>query len=208
MTSVSLSEARTELVRSRILEGMAAVLRRGDAPTFANVAATAGVPERTLYRHFPTREALLSALFEWANRRLGFHGELPGSEEGVVALVRHAFPGFDALAPVVEELLVAPEGRRARLSNKAARQRAALSATRNASAELDRTAARRVAAVVQLLTTAAAWQTFRDYWDMSGEEAAEAAALGVSLVLEGARARGKRRRTAPKKARTVTEDRP
>ena len=73
----SLSKARLDLVRQRALEGAADVLRRGDVLTFANVSKAAGVPERTLYRHFPSREALLSAIFEWANERIGFRGDLP-----------------------------------------------------------------------------------------------------------------------------------
>jgi hypothetical protein len=44
-----------------------------------------------------------------------------------------------------------------------------------------------VAAAVQLLTTAATWNTLRDYWDMDGREAAETAALAVELILDGAR---------------------
>ena len=81
MKSVALSEARSELVRGRVLEGVAALLERGEALTFAAVASAAGIPERTVYRHFPTREALLGALYEWANARVGTDGERPGDGE-------------------------------------------------------------------------------------------------------------------------------
>ncbi len=56
---------------------------------------------------------------------------------------------------------------------------------------LDRTTARRVAAVVQLLTTVSTWQTLTQYWDMDGDEAAETAALAIELVLDAARVRAK-----------------
>jgi AcrR family transcriptional regulator len=199
MKAGSLSDARQELVRGRVLEGVAEVLARGDALTYANVALAAGVPERTLYRHFPTREALLSAVFAWANERIGFRGQLPLDAEQLVALVRRVFPGFDTLAPVIRELLIAPEGRLARLAGKAERQQASLELTRREVAALDRTTARRIAAVLQLLTAAGTWQTLRDYWDMSGEEAAESSALAIELMLEGARARSKRSKAAKKK---------
>src|SRR5262245_59461853 len=101
MKSVALSEARAELVRGRVLAGVAALLEGGDSLTFAAVAAAAGVPERTVYRHFPTREALLIALYEWANARLGGGSERPTDAEGFSRFVRQAFPGFDSLAPVV-----------------------------------------------------------------------------------------------------------
>jgi AcrR family transcriptional regulator len=197
MTAVTLSDARAELVRTRVLDGVAEVLGHGEALTFANVAAAAGVPERTFYRHFPTREALMAAVFDWANARIGFHGALPATAEDVTALVRKVFPGFDGIAPVVRELLIAPEGKVARLASKEARQKASLAVVRHElgpDAALDRASVRRVAAVVQLLTSAAAWQALREYWDMDGEEAAEASALAVELLLEGARARARARK--------------
>ncbi len=193
MKTVSLSDARADLVRTRALEGVAEVLGRGEALTFAAVAASAGVPERTLYRHFRTREELLAAVYAWANERVGFGGEAPRDGAETVALIRRVFPGFDRIAPVVRELLIAPEGRVARLAVKAQRQKAALATAQREAAGLDRASVRRLAATLQLLTAASTWQALRDYWDMDGEEAAETAALAVSLLLEGAQARAKRR---------------
>ena len=118
MSSVPLQEARSALVRERVLEGVAELLAAGEELTFAKVAGAAGVPERTVYRHFATREALLTAVFHWANRRIEFEGDLPVDVEGASRLVRRVFPGFDELAPVIRELLIAPEGLAARLSEK------------------------------------------------------------------------------------------
>jgi AcrR family transcriptional regulator len=190
--STSLRDARAGVVRERVLEGVAAVLAAGDDLTFARVAKAAQVPERTVYRHFPTREALLTEVFHWANRRIGFEGDLPADRGDVVALVRRAFPGFDQIAPVIQELLAAPEGLVARLSDKDARQGAARAVVASEAPGLDPASARRVAAAVQLLTAAATWKTLRDYWDMDGAEAAEAAALALDLLLDGARSRAER----------------
>ncbi|SQE00417.1 MULTISPECIES: TetR/AcrR family transcriptional regulator [unclassified Parafrankia] len=186
----SLREARSEVVRERVLDGVAALLTAGEDLTFAKVAKEAGVPERTVYRHFATREALLAAVFAWANRRIGFDGELPTDGRGAVALVRRAFPGFDAVAPVIRELLLTPEGLLARLSSREQRQSAAVTLVRAEAPGLGAEDTRRVAAVVQLLTTASTWQTLRDFWEMDGTESAESAALALELLLEGARARG------------------
>ena len=192
MKAASLSEARSDLVKSRVLEGVAQVLGRRQALTYANVAEAAGVPERTLYRHFPTRELLLRAVFDWSNMRIGFRGELPKDGSEVAALARRVFPGFDEIAPVIVELLIAPEGRLARLAEKSARQRASLAVVRHELGSSDSASGRRLAALLQLLTTAATWQTLRDYWDMDGAEAAETVALAVELLLEGARAQAAR----------------
>lgn len=189
MSPTTLSDARAELVRERVLDGVAALLDSGDDVTFAKVSAAAGVPERTVYRHFPTREALLAAVFDWANRRIGFSGSYPTDGQGALDLVRRVFPGFDDIAPVIRELLLAPEGRLARLADRAGRRRAALALVRREAPKLTRTEAKRVAATVQLLTAATTWQALHDYWEMDGWEAGETAALAIELVLEGARAR-------------------
>jgi AcrR family transcriptional regulator len=189
MPSGSLQAARLQLVRERVMEGVASLLAAGDDLTFAKVAKAAGVPERTVYRHFPTREALLTEVFHWANRRLEFEGDRPVDVEGATRLVRRVFPSFDEIAPVIRELLLAPEGLAARLSDNDQRRRAALSLVRAESPGLDRATTRRVAATVQLLTAASTWQVLRDYWDMDGKEAAETAALAIELVVEAARAR-------------------
>jgi AcrR family transcriptional regulator len=196
MPEPSLRADRAALVRERVLEGVATVLAAGDDLTFARIAVAAGVPERTVYRHFPTRTHLFRAVFDWANDQIGFDGTIPVDADAAAALVRRVFPGFDDYAPVVRELLAAPEGSAVRLENAEARRHAALDLVRHEAPGLTPTATRRVAAAVQLLTVAAAWQTLHDYWDMDGKEAAETSALALELLLEGARARAEDRRTS------------
>ena len=195
MTAGTLQEARAALVRERVLEGVAQVLAGGDELTFARVAKAADVPERTVYRHFPTREALLAAVFDWANARVGFEGERPVRRDEVVALIERLFPGFDEIAPVIHELLVAPEGRTARLAHNDERRRSAETLVRNEVPGLDRRSARQVAAALQLLTSASAWQTLRDVWEMDGGEAADAATMAIDLIIDGARGRAEARRS-------------
>ncbi|HMJ13254.1 MAG TPA: TetR/AcrR family transcriptional regulator [Polyangiaceae bacterium] len=198
--AVTLSDARSNLVRERVLEAMAELLDRGEDLTFSSVAKTAGVPERTLYRHFPTRQALLDAAFAWGNQRIGFDGQLPTDAAALARLTRRVFPGFDGIAPVIRLLLAAPEGRVARLANKTARQRTALALVAHEAPGLDRTSTRRIAAMLQLLTAAATWHALSEYWDMDGAEAAEASVLAAELILEGTRARQSKKPRARKRA--------
>jgi AcrR family transcriptional regulator len=194
MSAASLQEARQAVVRDRVLDGVATLLRDGEELTFAKVAAAAGVPERTVYRHFPTREALLTAVFEWANRQIGQDEPRPTTGAQAVATVRRTFPVFDDLAPVVRELLLAPEGLAARLSANDERRRAAVAVVRHEAPDLDEVTTRRLAAVVQLLSSASAWQALHDYWQLDGAEAAETAALAIEMLLTAAG--GRRRRTS------------
>ncbi|HEU4840906.1 MAG TPA: TetR/AcrR family transcriptional regulator [Ilumatobacteraceae bacterium] len=179
----SVREAQAAVVRDRVLDAVSGLVAAGDDVTFAKVAAAAGVPERTLYRHFPNREALIAALYEHINRRIGFDGELPTTPAAMTEMVRRVFPGFDSVAPVIAELVASPEGRRARLASVADRQVAALAVVAAARPDLDAATARRVAAVVQALGTAAMWQTLRDFWGMDGTEAAAAATTAIDILL-------------------------
>jgi AcrR family transcriptional regulator len=171
------------------LDGVFEVLAAGDDLTFAKVAKAAGVPERTIYRHFPSKEALHAAIWSWTNERMGFTGPFPTDEAGYLALVRTAFPGFARLEPVIRELLASKDGLAVRLTANEQRQKGALAAVRAAVPSLSAADEQRVAAALQLLTSAATWQTLHDYWGMDGDEAGETAALAIELLLEGARGR-------------------
>jgi AcrR family transcriptional regulator len=183
MARLSVRDAQSEVVRDRVLEAVCELLGAGEDITFTRVAAAAEVPERTLYRHFPNRQALISALFEHVNQRIGFNGDLPTSHAAMTAMVRRVFPGFDTIAPVIDELLSSPEGRHARLAGIDERRAAALHIVTTARPHLDPTRARQVAAIVQVLGTAAVWRALRDFWGLDGEHAATAVTTAIDALL-------------------------
>ena len=71
MWAVPLREARQAVVHDRVLDGVAELLAQGEDLTYAKVASAAGVPERTVYRYFPTRQDLMTAVVAWVNERTG-----------------------------------------------------------------------------------------------------------------------------------------
>ncbi|HTE50373.1 MAG TPA: TetR/AcrR family transcriptional regulator [Kofleriaceae bacterium] len=195
-----LREAQAAGTRQRILDGVAAILERGDEPTYALVAGEAGCQERTVYRHFPTKELLAAAFWDWQYQVLGPRDRSAASLEDLSSLVGRAFPAFDRRAALVRAMLHTRHGKDARLSENAARKAMTLRCVDHELPDVDPVTRRRVAAATQLLFSASAWEVLRDYWSMNGTEAAATVQLAMSCLFEGARRSGKRprsRRPAP-----------
>lgn len=85
------------LNRDRILDAaLHAVRRDGLNVPMASIAAAAGVGVGTLYRHYPTREALLEALTERSFRLVVEHARRAAEHEG---------PAVDALTGFLEDTI-------------------------------------------------------------------------------------------------------
>jgi AcrR family transcriptional regulator len=180
----SLRDAHTALTRSRILEGVIELLRRHalEDVTNAQIAAQAGVTERTFYRHFPTRDALDAGVWEHFTRqhlRRGF----PETPEDLVAQPKVMFEGFDREEGLARWFVSSPRGHAIRLAVNDERRRAYTAAVREARPDLGEDDLIRLAGICQLLDSSFAWQSLKDYWGMSGAEAADAVALAVRTLI-------------------------
>ena len=109
MSSTEPRPALRERVAAAILDAAASVLAgRGDAASMSDVAAAAGVARATLYRYFPSREALLDALGRLA---LDETGELlrgarldeVAVEDGIARAVRALVTVGDAFVVLARE---------------------------------------------------------------------------------------------------------
>lgn len=67
MTSTATPGSRALANRSRILDVAAEELARNPAASMEDIASAAGVVRRTLYGHFPTRDALIDGLLDLAS---------------------------------------------------------------------------------------------------------------------------------------------
>jgi AcrR family transcriptional regulator len=97
---------RAATTEDRVLAALVEVILEGGLPGFSvqEVANRAGVSHRTIYRHFPTREALLDGLEEAVGRFMNERGGIsePDSLEGVSAAVLTNFALFSRDARAVE----------------------------------------------------------------------------------------------------------
>jgi AcrR family transcriptional regulator len=194
------------LVRARIMMGVAELIEAnaGDF-TFRELAAASGVPERTVYRQYPSKERLLAEFWDWLNRE---HLKLPPPPKSVdelLAQIPLVFATFDRNEPLIRAMLRDAQGRMLRLAQAEGRRTELRAALRVALQGLPPSRQKKVLAGVRLLTSAAGWETLKDLGGLSGPEAAEAAQCSVRALLAQAQsttpARGKTGRALTAKSR-------
>ncbi len=152
------------------------------------VAEAANIAKRTIYRHFATRELMLDA---WWARHKADIGQLqfPDTAAALAAFPRRAFAKFDAEAGIMRGMVLSEQGRAMTLLANERRQIAIRAAVRDGAGDLPEPQATYVAAAVQLLQSATAWLTMREYWGLTGDQAGEAAALAIEALLDAAAGR-------------------
>lgn len=179
-----LRDAHRDLTRGRIVEAALNLLREGKPGdlTFSGVAARSGMTERTVYRHFETREALMAAAWARINE-LVKTPEMPNSPVALTGQPLTAFPAFDAEEKLMRMLVLSPEGHALRLSANAKRVTAIRTAVRAARPELKDPEFTRLCAAAQLLDSSFAWLMMKDYWGLNGNEAGRAASDAIAALL-------------------------
>jgi len=170
--------------RMRILDAAIDGLKEGDLEglTIAKVAADAGVTERTVYRHFQTREELIKAVWPRMQARIGTSG-FPQTVEALIAAPGRIYPRFDAEAGAVRASMYSQAGREIRATANAARHEAITGCVAQVQPKLDEATRRRRAAVIQMIGSSHGWACFKDYWGMDTQEAARAAQEAIAILL-------------------------
>lgn len=104
-----MTERRTAVTRDAILEALAELVAEDGVRDLAvqSVADRAGVSHRTVYRHFPTKEALLEGLSDWVGQRMAADGGVMAADAlaDVPDAVARNFQLFDRYGDVVEALV-------------------------------------------------------------------------------------------------------
>jgi AcrR family transcriptional regulator len=188
----TVKQEQAAVTRRRIEQAVADLLHQAgtiDQITFSAVARQAGVTEMTVYRHFPTRDALLTVIWEQANRAMGPAVRMPENYQALLSQHGALFAGFDGLAPLIAAMISTPRGRDARAAVHVPRRKAFLAIVRETAPGLNARAARRAAAIIQLLHSAHAWASLREQWAMSGDEAAKATRWAIESLINTLRRR-------------------
>lgn len=187
----TLRERNRDATAQLILEAVGECLRDTNLAdlTFAQVAKASGVGERTVYRYFPTKEHLLEGWWRKHKESLGQEA-FPDSAEALAAFPLKAFPKFDTEAEVMRGAVLSPQGRAMTLARNADRMQAIRHAVRSEVGQLSDEDETALCAVLQLLQSATAWLTMRDYWGLTGEQSGAAANRAIQALFKIARESG------------------
>ena len=177
----SLRSRLHDATRGVILDAMVEQLADTGAFDFSmfELARRANVSARTIYRHFPTRDALFDALAARVEEELGSL-EPPRTLDAAMALAKAQFARFDAHAELVTAQLVTRQSFRAgaRHARLTALQKAIADAAPNVS-ELTR---RHATGVVACLLSADTWARLRHDLHVDGHGAGEAVAFAIDAI--------------------------
>jgi AcrR family transcriptional regulator len=186
-------ERHTDLTRQAILEAVAAEVVDGslDELSFNRVAERSGVSRRTVFRHFPTREALIASFNQYVYDHIGL---APSASHGrpLGEVMREVFPGFDKNELLIRALTSTQAGRRLSHSGRPERVKMLDAAIKPHTTHLPAHDRTRALAVFAHLFTAAAWVRFKDDFDMDGVETGEAMAWAMDALLDDLKRRNQR----------------
>jgi AcrR family transcriptional regulator len=190
MEATSLRDQQAAVARERILQAVAQLLEREGAAvvTMPQVAELSGVSLRTLYRYYPTREALLEGAGRWIGGELLGQG-YPASLDDIADSFQKACSEFDERPGLVRAMALSEVGREAR----SARRRERLDAIRHA---LDREVGalteaerRQAEAVLAYLHNMLAYTTLREDQGLAGEQIGEALGWAIRTLVADLRRR-------------------
>jgi len=182
--SSPLRDEQKQRTHERILEAAAEqLLEEGlEELSLPRAAKRARVSVPTVYRHFPTPEALMRELTEWVGRRININ-EVPENVDEFTEWVPRLFAHWDENEALIRARLLSAVHRQIHREAGHRKDEAIEKAMEDVTAHLDPLDARRACALVRLLVSGAAWEMMRDSWDLTGEEAGEALAWAISVLV-------------------------
>jgi AcrR family transcriptional regulator len=185
-----LRERQSEQTRVAILEAIAQELAATGLQELhvPAIARRAGVSVRTIYRYFPTRDALLDAAEEWIDRSIGT-ADFSRPIDEFPAMLEEVFKQFDANETMMLAHWATSLGRDVRERGRKRRQQAYRQALNEVTSHLSRSDARAAHAVVSYLLSSRTWKAMREEFGMAGAESGKAAAWALRTLIADLRHR-------------------
>jgi AcrR family transcriptional regulator len=158
------------------------------------VAERAGVADRTVFRHFPTRTDLTAALWERLRDETGTRW--PSTEKEIVPMIRQLFDQFEQNATLVRTALRSSANSEYPVHGSAEGRAAFRRSLSGLLARLSKPDGDRLVATAVAIYSAPFWQMLRDRGKLSAKDAREAAATAIDATIVAARASARAKRQA------------
>jgi AcrR family transcriptional regulator len=173
--------------REAILDAVERCLSTGglDQITFSQVAQEAGVSERTVYRHFETKELMLEAFWRRLQQTLGIERSTR-SWKDYLDTRPEAFEQMENRERLIRAVMQSAQAHDARLRINAARQAGIRRVVTDGVGKLPEPAFTELCALVHLLGSAPAWAALRDYWGIDGARAGRVVARAIAALASAA----------------------
>ena len=184
LVASSLRDRQAAVIREAILDALAARLDHDNPDDVAmpQVAADAGISLRTLYRYFPTRDAMFDAVGDHVVARLGMPREIDGADDIAPVFLESARIG--AKSPeLVRAMLWTRLGRRARSPHRRRRVASITAALAEVTSHLPAAEARRREAAIVYLCSLPAWITVSEECELSAEDARRGIAWAIDTLV-------------------------
>jgi AcrR family transcriptional regulator len=194
MATTSLRDEQAAVARERIFQAVAQLIERDGATelTMPQVAELSGVSLRTLYRYFPTREALLDAAGRWIGGELLRQG-YPQSLDDVADSFQRACAEFEERPGLVRAMALSQVGREARSARRQERLDAIRHALEQEVGDLTESELAQAEAVLAYLHNMLAYTTLREEQQLPGEEIGEALGWAIRTLVADLRRRQRQR---------------
>jgi len=180
----SLRDRQAAVVREAILDALIARLDHDNPDDVAmpQVAADAGISLRTLYRYFPTREAMFDAVGDHVVARLGLPGEITGADDIAAVFLESARRGAQS-PQLVRAMLWTRLGRRARSPHRRRRVASISAALAEVTSHLPPAEARRRVGAIVYLCSLPAWITVSEECELSADDARGGIAWAIDTLV-------------------------
>lgn len=182
----SLAERHLDQTRQWILAAATDLLEQEGVAVLTNaaVAERAGVSERTVYRHFSTRDDLIDALGRAVAERLATPS-VPQTPLALLDYPAQLFASFEARPTLTRAALSTEVFARLRDGPAAQRWAAVQAMIKERRPDLHAEDCRAAAANIRYLLSASTWHYYRHQFGFSAEQTVRCVRLALSMQLQG-----------------------
>jgi AcrR family transcriptional regulator len=185
---IPLRARQAKQLRRAVLDAVIAKLENEapDEVSMADIAESAGISLRTLYRYFPDRPSLLQSAGEYLYSSLGVSVEVAEPEDISRSFIEAA-RRLAARPSLTRALIRTGAGQVARSAVRTERVRAIRGALRSATSGLDNDFARKATALITHLCSATSWVSIADESGLSDADAQAAVSWGIDTLIRALR---------------------